>query len=342
MAAPKINRLLTPYNYTDKNDTGRIKYIVIHYVGALGGAKANCQYYASKYIGASAHYYIGFGGEIWQSVGDEDIAWHCGAKSYQHKECRNTNSIGIELCVRKKDTASMGAADQDWYFDTKTVNAAVELTRFLMQKYGVDAGHVIRHYDVTGKICPNPYVYNVMQHTWDAFKKAIAEEPGQTGTGPEPDTASTEEAGTVESVKGVPYIVTTTCDVLRIRSGPGTGYQVVGRISEAAGKKKQYTIIEEKNGWGRLKSGAGWISLSCTTWDGNPKEESGFTPYMVNTTCDILNIRSGAGMDFQVVGVISEREGKKNRYTIIEEKNGWGRLKSGAGWVSLSRTRKVS
>ena len=44
-----------------------------------------------------------------------------------------------------------------------------------MQKYGVPASHVIRHYDVTGKICPNPYVYNTTKHTWDAFKKAIAE-----------------------------------------------------------------------------------------------------------------------------------------------------------------------
>lgn len=58
MAAPKIEKLLTPYNFTNKDSVGRIKYIVIHYVGALGGAKANCQYYASKYIGASAHYFV--------------------------------------------------------------------------------------------------------------------------------------------------------------------------------------------------------------------------------------------------------------------------------------------
>lgn len=135
----QINKLLTPYNFTDANDTGRIKYIVIHYVGALGGAKANCQYYAGQYIGASAHYYVGFSGEIWQSVPDEDIAWHCGAKSYKHAECRNTNSIGIELCVRKKNTAHLGAEDKDWYFEDATVRAAAELTRYLMDKYGVPA-----------------------------------------------------------------------------------------------------------------------------------------------------------------------------------------------------------
>lgn len=171
MAAPKIEKLLTPYNFTNKDSVGRIKYIVIHYVGALGGAKANCQYYASKYIGASAHYFVGFDGEIWQSVPDEDIAWHCGASSYKHAECRNANSIGIELCVRNK--GSQADTSKDWYFEDATVKAAIELTKYLMQKYGVPASHVIRHYDVTGKICPNPYVYNTTKHTWDAFKKAI-------------------------------------------------------------------------------------------------------------------------------------------------------------------------
>ena len=72
-----INQLLTPYNH-NIGDISRIKYIVIHYVGATGGAKANCEYYAGGDRGASAHYYCGFDGEIWQSVEDKNIAWHCG------------------------------------------------------------------------------------------------------------------------------------------------------------------------------------------------------------------------------------------------------------------------
>ena len=140
----------------------------------MGGAKANCQYYAGQYIGASAHYFVGFDGEIWQSVEDADIAWHCGASSYKHGACRNSNSIGIEMCVRKRSTASMGATDKDWYFEDATVESTAELTRYLMDKYGVPASNVIRHYDVTGKICPNPYVYNCTQHVWDEFKKKIS------------------------------------------------------------------------------------------------------------------------------------------------------------------------
>ena len=102
----QINKLLTPYNLNRLGDASRIKYIVLHYVGATGGAEANCRYYASKYIGASAHYYVGFGGEIWQSVEDGDIAWHCGAKSYRHPECSIFNSIGETRASRGTNTAT--------------------------------------------------------------------------------------------------------------------------------------------------------------------------------------------------------------------------------------------
>lgn len=165
-----INKLITPYNYSE-GQSSRIQYIVIHYVGATGGAEANCRYYASRYVGASAHYFVGFDGEIWQSVEDHNIAWHVGSKTYRHKECRNSNSIGIELCVRNK--GSQAATSRDWYFEDATVSSAEELTRALMERYQVPADHILRHYDVTGKICPNPYVYNHTSHTWDQFKQAL-------------------------------------------------------------------------------------------------------------------------------------------------------------------------
>ncbi len=146
-------------------------------MGALGGAEANCKYYASQYIGASAHYFVGFNGEYWQSVEDSNIAWHCGAKSYKHPECRNSNSLGIELCVRNK--GSLTDTSRDWYFEDATVKAAIELTKELMKQYSVPADHVIRHYDVTGKICPNPYVYNHTKHTWEDFKAPLVTEVKQ-------------------------------------------------------------------------------------------------------------------------------------------------------------------
>ena len=176
----QINKLLTPYNH-NTGTVDRIKYIVIHYVGALGGAQANCKWYAGADRGASAHYYVDFDGAIWQSVEDKNIAWHCGAKKYVHPECRNANSLGIELCVRNK--GSQAADSKDWYFEDATVQSAIELTKELMAKYNVPADHVIRHYDVTGKICPNPFVYNHTLHTWDAFKAALTATPAKKKSG---------------------------------------------------------------------------------------------------------------------------------------------------------------
>jgi hypothetical protein len=166
----QINKSLTPYNH-NIGTVDRIKYIVIHYVGATGGAEANCKWYAGADRGASAHYYVDFDGSVWQSVEDKNIAWHCGAKKYVHPECRNGNSLGIEMCVRNK--GNKADISRDWYFEDVTVQAATELTWELMAKYNVPADRVIRHHDVTGKICPNPYVYNHTKHTWDGFKAAL-------------------------------------------------------------------------------------------------------------------------------------------------------------------------
>lgn len=60
-------------------------------------------------------------------------------------------------------------------------------------------------------------------------------------------------------------------------------------------------------------------------------------PYTVKVTADALNIRKGAGINYSITGVIKD----KGVYTIVEEKNGWGKLKSGAGWIKLAYTQKI-
>lgn len=182
----QINKKITPFNhYNGRNGQG-IQYIVIHYVGALGGAEANCTYYASGDVGASAHYYVGFSGEIWQSVEDCNGAWSVGGGRQGsgggafYGKANNYNTLNIEMCVRKRSTTSMNANDQDWYYEDATVKATIELTKMLMQKYGIPVDRVIRHYDVNGKICPNPYVLN--ESAWQVFKKSLGESSSASGT----------------------------------------------------------------------------------------------------------------------------------------------------------------
>lgn len=163
-----INRNLTSVNYT-KGSNKKNKYIVIHYTAQTGDAKNQTIYFKSVFRGASANYFVGFRGDVWQSVEDKNIAWHVGANRYVHPDCRNSNSIGIEMCVRKRDTKTMNATDKDWYFEEATVIATAELVRELMKRYNIPIENVIRHYDVTGKICPAPYVND--EESWKDFLK---------------------------------------------------------------------------------------------------------------------------------------------------------------------------
>lgn len=158
----EINKLLTTYNREVAVDR-KINYIVIHWVGAVSSAKNNAQYFASKKLSASAHYFIDEN-EIWQSVEDKNIAWHCGATKYYHENCRNKNSIGIEICCKQDAKGNL-------YLDYRAIQKAIELTAYLMELHGVKIENVVRHYDVTHKLCPLPFIED--EKAWQDFKSRV-------------------------------------------------------------------------------------------------------------------------------------------------------------------------
>lgn len=158
----EIKTKLTTVNRTVMSNKQN-KYIVIHYVGAVGSAKANADYFYSVNRQASAHYFVDES-EIWQVVKEEDSAWHCGTKgTYYHQECRNSNSIGIEMCCYMNN----GALD----IKDEIINKTIELTKELMSKYNIPVENVLRHYDVTHKCCPAPFVTN--EARWNDFKSRL-------------------------------------------------------------------------------------------------------------------------------------------------------------------------
>lgn len=134
-------------NYGDKRAVSTIKYIVIHYTANDGDTdEGNGNYFKNNDIDTSAHYFVD-DDSVTQSVPDNYVAWHCGTKyTYKHKECRNANSIGVEIC----DDIKNGVV----YPSQKTIDNTLELVRGLMKKYNIPKSNVIRHYDVTGKLCP--------------------------------------------------------------------------------------------------------------------------------------------------------------------------------------------
>ena len=138
-----------------------IQYIVVHYTANRGDtAKNNASYFARTVTQTSAHYFVDRE-EIWQSVQDGDTAWHCGSGHPIHPECRNRNSIGVEMCD------SVGGVPE-----AVRANTAA-MVRELMDRYQIPPERVLRHFDVTGKRCPAPWVERPEE--WETFKAMIKE-----------------------------------------------------------------------------------------------------------------------------------------------------------------------
>lgn len=161
---------LTSHNYTAANRKS-ISYIVIHYTANNGDTAAgNANYFRTSYRGASAHYFVDETGVV-QVVRDRDIAWHCGdTQKYIRAggagfkgKCRNANSIGVEMCSDVINGVFVITED--------TQRNAAELVRMLTEKYQVPLARVIRHFDVTGKICPKPFVDD--PERWYLFRERL-------------------------------------------------------------------------------------------------------------------------------------------------------------------------
>ena len=161
----KINKLIAHSSNFTKGRKQKIQFLVIHYTANNGDlAKSNCNYFKSSNRNASAHYFVDEK-EIWQSVEDNNTAWHCGTSGrYYHNKCRNYNAIGIELCSERDSKGN-------YYFNNETINNAIELTKMLMKKYNIPIENVVRHYDVTRKVCPAPFVSNSI--AWNNFKNSL-------------------------------------------------------------------------------------------------------------------------------------------------------------------------
>ena len=177
-----IRQNLTIKNYNSMTNKVN-KYITIHYVGAVSTAWANSLYFKSEYRGASANWFVD-DSEAVQVVNDSDMAWHCGDGLKKgnggkwYGKCTNSNSIGIEMCCFMNN----GKLD----ISEKTIANTIELVKELMAKYNIPVENVIRHYDVTNKICPAPFVEN--ESRWNDFKSRLGQPiPQPTPIPTEPD-----------------------------------------------------------------------------------------------------------------------------------------------------------
>ena len=138
-----------------------IRGVVIHYVGNPNTtAKANRSYFESLKSGktgvmASSHFIVGLEGEVIQCIPLTEVAYASNQ--------RNGDTVAIEVCH----------PDEGGQYSAVTYDRVVELTAWLCETFRLDpAEDVIRHYDVTGKICPRYYVEH--PEAWETLRKDVA------------------------------------------------------------------------------------------------------------------------------------------------------------------------
>ena len=165
-----------------------IEYIVIHYTAGVtskaGSAVNTADFFRTTSTQVSADFTVDDTAVVQYNPDIRNrYTWHCGGNKYNTKGgslygiCKNSNSIGIEICCENSTGKMQDANDKSYSFSDAAVANAEWLVKKLMAEYGIPAERVIRHYDVTGKPCPGIIGWNLdsgSEAKWQAFKQAIS------------------------------------------------------------------------------------------------------------------------------------------------------------------------
>ena len=282
--------------------------VVLHSVGTpQPKASALVNYWQNNPDTYATHYVLD-DTVIYHTIPDNYRCYHVGSPG-------NSKYIGIEMCEPKQLTYKSGARFTVSNLSEAKKHAeacyrnAVWLIAELCKKYGWDPEKAVwTHYEITTRgMSKTDHVDP--QHVWDGLgmgydmndlRKDVAEAMGKKTAVASPAAAS---------------------QIYRIRKSWDNAKSQIGAYRNLERAKAQ------------CKDGYKVYDESGT----QVYPEAAFKSYIVRVTASSLNVRKGAGMVHGVVMTLP----KGGAYTIVLEKNGWGKLKSGVGWISLKYTEKV-
>lgn len=306
-------------------------------------AIGNC--FTSSSRQASCNYGIGKDGRVVLVVDESNRSWCSSSASNDQRavtiECASDTTspyafndvvynklitLCTDICKRNGKTKLLWLGDK-----TKTANYTPKSNEMLLTV----------HRWFTNKSCPGDWMYSRMGDLASKVTAALGGNSSSTSTTTQ-TSSSSSAAATNKTFPSVPFTVTVLVSDLNYRSQPS----ISGTIKGTTGKGI-FTISEVSNGWGKLKSGAGWIYLENASYVTIGKTIAGSSStasstataasYLVKVTANALNIRKGPGTNYGTNGTITN----KGTYTIVETQGNWGKLKSGAGWICLNYTKRV-
>ena len=224
-------------NYTVGRSGRKIEKIAIHHMAGILTAKQCGGIFQNGSRKASSNYGIGKDAEVGLYV-DEANTSYCNSNWDS-----NCKSVTIET-----SNSSLGG---NYPVSDAVLNKLIELVADIAKRNNlgklVKGQNLVWHRMYAATTCPGDYLLSKMDYIAEQANKINnIEKPAE-------NTNSTSSEG---------YLVKVTADVLNIREKAGTDSKITGQIKD----KGTYTIVAESNGkgatkWGKLKSGAGWISL---------------------------------------------------------------------------------
>ena len=251
------NSTLATYTRISPNKTSprnhKIDTITIHCMAGNLTAERCGELFAKRTRMASSNYGIGSDGRIGLYVEEKDRSWCSSNKA------NDMRAVTIEV-------ANDGGAATGWHVSDAAMTSLIALVTDICRRNGikqllwkgdkkligqVDKQNMTVHRWFKNKACPGDYLYG--KHAYIAAE--VNKHLGVTEAQP-----TVTPSQPVEQPASRNYKVRITANTLNVRAGAGTSYKVTTTVKKGG----VYTITAEQNGWGKLKSGAGWISLKYT------------------------------------------------------------------------------
>lgn len=295
-----------------------VKGLMIHSVGCnQPRAEVFIKSWNRPGVAKCVHAFIEPSGKVYQTLPWNHRGWHAGGSA-------NNTHIGVEMTEPAHIRYTGGSSWEDFNpTETKkhvlaTYQTAVELFAYLCEEFNLNPlgdGVIISHSEgYKRRIASN---HGDVEHMWRKFgltmeqfrkdiKEAMDKKPPQEN---KPPTQL--------------YRVRKSWEDAKSQIG---AYAVLENAKKRADKNKGYQVYDEKGN-------QVYPPISEKPVENKPVNDT----FLVQVTADGLNIRKGPGTNYSITGVIKD----KGVYTIVETNDTWGKLKSGAGWISLKYTQRL-
>ena len=329
------NSSLISYTKLSPNHSGKrtkkIDTVTIHCMAGQLSVESCGALFAKSSRQASSNYGIGPDGRIALYVDEGNRSWCTSSNANDQR------AVTIEVASN---------ATHPYAVNSRAYEALLDLVTDICKRNGIKklvwstsksnrVGHLngcnmTVHRDYAAKACPGDYLYNLQDEIAAEVNRRLGSGSSTPSTGETAGSTADIKVGDVVEFTGTKHYVSSTA---KTASSCKPGKAKVTAL--AKGKAHPYHLIAVSGGGSTVY---GWTDAA----DIKTGSASTATSYLVKVTTDVLNIRKGPGTNYGTNGAIRD----KGTYTIVAESDGpgsskWGKLKSGAGWISLDYAAKV-